>query len=50
MLLEGFEEDDPDLANRALNSSFIKHMDIDYAKLAKTLIMSPQSQVSGHYA
>ncbi|XP_037078260.1 gamma-soluble NSF attachment protein-like, partial [Pollicipes pollicipes] len=36
-LLEGYEEEDPELARRALGSSFIKHMDIDYAKLAASL-------------
>lgn len=36
-LLQGFDEEDPDMAARALNSSFIKHMDIEYAKLARSL-------------
>jgi gamma-soluble NSF attachment protein len=36
-LLQGFDEEDPDMAARALNSSFIKHMDIEYAKLARCL-------------
>lgn len=35
--MQGFDEEDPDMAARALNSSFIKHMDIEYAKLARSL-------------
>ncbi|XP_043209121.1 gamma-soluble NSF attachment protein-like [Amphibalanus amphitrite] len=42
-LLEGYEDEDPELARRALNSSFIKHMDIDYAKLAKSLKLPEQT-------
>ena len=37
MLLQGFDEEDPDMVRQALNSSFIKHMDIEYAKLAREL-------------
>jgi len=36
-LLQGFDEEDPEMAARALNSSFIKHMDVEYARLARTL-------------
>jgi len=36
-LLQGYDEEDPELAQRALNSSFIKHMDVDFARLAKSL-------------
>lgn len=37
MLIQAYDDDDPDLAKQALNSSFIKHMDVDYAKLARDL-------------
>jgi len=37
MLLRGYDEEDPDVARRALNSPFIKHMDVEYAKLARDL-------------
>lgn len=37
MLLQGFDEEDPDLARRALSSPFIKHMDVEYAILARDL-------------
>uniref|UniRef100_A0A224XSA5 Gamma-soluble NSF attachment protein n=1 Tax=Panstrongylus lignarius TaxID=156445 RepID=A0A224XSA5_9HEMI len=36
-LLQAFDEEDPDDARQALNSSFIKHMDIEYARLARDL-------------
>ena len=36
-LLQAYDDEDPELARRALNSSFIKHMDIEYAKLARDL-------------
>ncbi|XP_076057010.1 gamma Soluble NSF attachment protein 1 [Oratosquilla oratoria] len=36
-LLEAYDEDDGDQARKALNSPFIKHMDIEYAKLARDL-------------
>lgn len=36
-LLQAFDEEDPDLAQQALHSPFIRHMDIEYAKLANTL-------------
>lgn len=37
MLLQAFDDEDPDLAKRALSSPFIKHMDIEYARLARDL-------------
>lgn len=36
-LLQAYDDEDPELALRALSSSFIKHMDIEYAKLARDL-------------
>ncbi|XP_065344803.1 gamma-soluble NSF attachment protein [Cloeon dipterum] len=36
-LLQGFDEEDPEMAARALNSSFIKHMDVEYSRLARDL-------------
>jgi len=32
MLLRGYDEEDADVARKALNSPFIKHMDVEYAK------------------
>uniref|UniRef100_A0A1L8DVL9 Gamma-soluble NSF attachment protein n=1 Tax=Nyssomyia neivai TaxID=330878 RepID=A0A1L8DVL9_9DIPT len=37
MLLQGFDDEDPDLARRALMSPFIRHMDVEYSKLARDL-------------
>ncbi|CAG7733059.1 unnamed protein product [Allacma fusca] len=37
MLLRGYDEEDPEVARKALNSPFIKHMDVEYAKLARDL-------------
>lgn len=36
-LLQAYDDEDADLARRALASPFIKHMDIEYAKLARDL-------------
>lgn len=36
-LLQAYDDEDPETALRALNSPFIKHMDIEYAKLARCL-------------
>lgn len=36
-LLEAYDQEDPETAARALNSPFIKHMDVEYAKLARAL-------------
>lgn len=32
MLLRGYDEEDAAVARKALNSPFIKHMDVDYSK------------------
>jgi len=32
MLLRGYDEGDTEVARKALNSPFIKHMDVEYAK------------------
>uniref|UniRef100_A0A1B6GL30 Gamma-soluble NSF attachment protein n=2 Tax=Proconiini TaxID=565685 RepID=A0A1B6GL30_9HEMI len=37
MLLTAYDEEDPDAACRALNSPFIKHMDVEYSRLARDL-------------
>lgn len=37
MLLTAYDEEDPDAAKAALNSPFIKHMDVEYARLARDL-------------
>lgn len=37
MLLQGFDDEDPDLVRQALNHPFIKHMDVEYARLARDL-------------
>ncbi|XP_059613006.1 gamma-soluble NSF attachment protein [Phlebotomus argentipes] len=37
MLLQGFDDEDPDLARQALMSPFIRHMDVEYSKLARDL-------------
>lgn len=37
MLLQGFDDEDPDLARRALMAPFIRHMDVEYSKLARDL-------------
>lgn len=36
-LLQAYDEEDPDMAEQALRSPFIRHMDIEYARLANTL-------------
>lgn len=49
-LLQGFDEEDAEMAASALNSSFIKHMDVEYARLARDLPlpkgMAPLSKAS----
>uniref|UniRef100_A0A1A9UJ22 Gamma-soluble NSF attachment protein n=1 Tax=Glossina austeni TaxID=7395 RepID=A0A1A9UJ22_GLOAU len=35
MLLQAYDDEDPDTALRALSSPFIKHMDVEYALLAR---------------
>lgn len=37
MLLQAFDDEDPDAARAALNSPFIRHMDIEYSQLARSL-------------
>lgn len=37
MLLQAFDDEDPDQARRALSSPFIKHMDVEYSILARDL-------------
>lgn len=44
-LLTAFDEEDGELAARALNSPFLKHMDVEYAKLARNLTL-PDSTIS----
>lgn len=36
-LLQAYDEEDPEAAKRALNSPFIKHMDVEYAILARDM-------------
>lgn len=36
-LLQAYDDEDPELAQRALSSPFIRHMDIEYARLARDL-------------
>nr|XP_018904161.1 PREDICTED: gamma-soluble NSF attachment protein-like [Bemisia tabaci] len=36
-LIQAYDEEDPDAARAALNSPFIKHMDVEYARLARDL-------------
>lgn len=37
MLLQAYDDEDPDLASQALASPFIRHMDVEYARLAMEL-------------
>lgn len=41
-LLQAYDNEDPDVARAALNSPFIKHMDVEYAKLARNLPLPQQ--------
>lgn len=36
-LLQAYDDEDPEMAQRALSSPFIRHMDIEYARLARDL-------------
>ncbi|XP_063239848.1 gamma-soluble NSF attachment protein-like [Bacillus rossius redtenbacheri] len=36
-LLQGFDDEDPDVVRSALSSSFIKNMDVEYSRLARDL-------------
>ncbi|XP_076651827.1 gamma-soluble NSF attachment protein-like [Halictus rubicundus] len=42
MLLQAYDNEDADAAKAALNSPFIKHMDVEYAKLARGLPLPQQ--------
>lgn len=37
MILQAYDEEDPDAARRALNNPFIKHMDVEYSILARDM-------------
>lgn len=37
LLLQAYDDDDADNARQALNSPFIKHMDVEYSRLARDL-------------
>ncbi|XP_068972298.1 gamma-soluble NSF attachment protein-like [Bombus flavifrons] len=43
MLLQAYDNEDADAARAALNNPFIKHMDVEYAKLARSIPL-PQQQ------
>lgn len=43
-LLQAYDDEDPDLARRALKSPFIRHMDIEYARLS-TILKLPKGMV-----
>ncbi|KAL7640354.1 UNVERIFIED_CONTAM: hypothetical protein RMT77_008625 [Armadillidium vulgare] len=43
-LIQGFDEQDGDMVLKALNSAFIKHMDVEYAKLAKIIPVPKTSE------
>uniref|UniRef100_A0A2M4BU71 Gamma-soluble NSF attachment protein n=1 Tax=Anopheles marajoara TaxID=58244 RepID=A0A2M4BU71_9DIPT len=36
-LLQAYDDEDPELAQRALSSPFIRHMDVEYSRLARDL-------------
>lgn len=42
MLLQAYDNEDANAARTALNSPFIKHMDVEYAKLARGLPLPQQ--------
>ncbi|CAL8088055.1 unnamed protein product [Orchesella dallaii] len=44
-LLRGYDEEDAEVARKALHSPFIRHMDVEYAKLARDLKL-PQGIVA----
>lgn len=44
MLIQAFDEEDGDMAIKVLNCPFIKHMDVEYAKLARSLPVPKCSQ------
>lgn len=45
MLIQAYDEEDPEMAQRALNNPFIKHMDVEYAKLARDIPL-PECSIS----
>lgn len=45
-LIQGYDEEDGELVLQALNSPFIKHMDVEYAKLARSIPVPKTSEVS----
>lgn len=44
-LLQAYDDEDAETAQRALNSPFIKHMDVEYARLARDLPL-PEGEIS----
>lgn len=38
-LLQAYDDEDPELARRALSSPFIRHMDVEYARLSRDLAL-----------
>ncbi|KAK2726472.1 gamma-soluble NSF attachment protein-like [Artemia franciscana] len=45
-IIQGYEEDDPDLVKQGLSSSFIRSMDVAYAKLARDLSLPNVTQAT----
>jgi tetratricopeptide (TPR) repeat protein len=45
-LLEGYDQGDSEQLNRALNSPFIKHMDVEYARIARSLLVTETEETS----
>ncbi|KFM79029.1 Gamma-soluble NSF attachment protein, partial [Stegodyphus mimosarum] len=39
-ILEGYDQGDAEQLNKALNSPFIKHMDVEFARMARSLQVS----------
>ncbi|KAK4320585.1 hypothetical protein Pmani_008589 [Petrolisthes manimaculis] len=44
MLIQAYDEEDGDMAQRALHHPFIRHMDVEYSKLARSLPVPKCSQ------
>lgn len=42
--MQAFDEEDPQAARQALSSPFIKHMDVEYSRLARDLPL-PEGEV-----
>lgn len=55
-LLQAYDDEDPDLARRALASPFIRHMDVEYArlsrevKLPKGMVTAPKASIVSNSA